>query len=299
MQLQLPDKRTFAPDRPVIMGILNVTPDSFSDGGRYAETQAAVAHGLEMARQGARLIDVGGESTRPGSQRVSAEEQIRRVVEVIGQLRGDLDAAAYGAEVVISIDTTRSPVAEAALEAGAAILNDVSAGGDDPAMLSLAASSGAPICLMHMQGAPATMQKQPSYDDVVSEVKRFLLDRAELAIKAGVPRERIILDPGIGFGKTYEHNLALLNHLDVLVDAGYPVLLGASRKKFMRMICESGETDEAGVLEPQQWVGATCATTVLGVMQGVDIFRVHDVRANRQAMDVAWALKRQGGPEEK
>ncbi|MCX5662400.1 MAG: dihydropteroate synthase [Planctomycetota bacterium] len=296
MPPRLPDGRTLALDRPLIMGILNVTPDSFSDGGQFSLRERAIAHALDMVDQGADLIDVGGESTRPGSQPVEPAEQIRRVVEVIRGLREALDRA--GRPAVISIDTSLAAVAAAALEAGASIINDVHAGGDPRngsprAMFELAAARGAPLVLMHMQGSPATMQRNPTYADVVSEVRAFLLERTQAAMNAGLPREQILLDPGIGFGKTREHNLSLLANLARIVDTEFPVLLGASRKRFMGSLCPPGKDGQP--LAPAELVGATCATTALGVAAGVRIFRVHDVQANRQAADVAWALARANG----
>ncbi len=271
------------------MGILNVTPDSFSDGGRHDQRDAAVAHGLALFEEGADIIDVGGESTRPGSQRVSIEEQQRRVVEVIRHLRLALNERGQrGSKTIISIDTTRGPVAAAAIEAGAGMINDVSAGREDAGMFALAATAGLPIVLMHMQGEPGTMQQNPQYDNVVSEVIAHLLAQADRAILAGVKREQIILDPGIGFGKTREHNLALLRSLGQFVATGFPVLLGASRKRFMGSICVNSD---GSTPPPNELIGATCATTALGVTQGVRLFRVHDVKANRQAADVAWALR--------
>ncbi len=264
--------------RPMIMGILNVTPDSFSDGGRYTAVAAAVAQGVRMAAAGAEIIDVGGESTRPGAERVAAAEQIRRVLPVIEALRAELPEGCF-----ISIDTTLAPVAEAALDAGADFVNDVSAGRDDPALLDLMARRGVAIVLMHMQGTPKTMQNDPRYQDVVTEVRDFLLRRAEAARQAGIPREAIVLDPGIGFGKRRSDNLALMAHLDTLTATGYPILLGTSRKRFMGAVLE--------VSEPTELVSATVATTALGVMAGVRIFRVHDVKENHQAMTVAWAIR--------
>jgi dihydropteroate synthase len=269
--------------RPLIMGILNRTPDSFSDGGLYQDEAQALAHALKMVEEGADMIDVGGESTRPGSRRIEAGEQIRRVVPIIERLRGSLPAT-----IPISIDTTRAEVAAAALAAGASILNDISAGRDDPAIFKLAAQTGAPIILMHMQATPETMQINPTYGDVVAEVKSFLLKRAESAQAAGIRREQVFIDSGIGFGKTQEHNLALMANLKQFVDTGYPVLLGTSRKRFMGAICAQ--------TEPKELLGATCATTALGVMAGVKIFRVHDIKANRQAVDVAWAIHQFPGP---
>ncbi|HWP01150.1 MAG TPA: dihydropteroate synthase [Methylococcus sp.] len=266
-------------ERPLIMGILNVTPDSFSDGGFYVDAERAVQAGVRMVEEGADLIDVGGESTRPGSEPVPAREQIARVVPVIRRLRDALPE-----RIAISVDTTRVEVAHAALSVGADWINDVSAGRDDPEMFPLAASRGVPIVLMHMQGTPKTMQNHPSYRDVVEEVIAFLLERARAAEQAGVPRTSIVLDPGIGFGKRRDDNLRLLAHLGKLVDTGYPILLGTSRKRFMGSIC--GETD------PRALVSATVATTALGVVSGVRIFRVHDVWQNRQAADVAAAIQR-------
>ncbi|MDD9818705.1 MAG: dihydropteroate synthase [Gammaproteobacteria bacterium] len=263
---------------PLIMGILNLTPDSFSDGGRYLAPEQALAHGLRMAEEGADIIDVGGESTRPGAEPVPAAEQCRRVLEVIRALRAQLPDG-----VRISIDTSLGEVATAAVRAGADMLNDVSAGRDDPGIFALAANRGLPLVLMHMRGTPRTMQEAPRYDDVVEEVRQFLLGRVRAAVAAGVPEEQLVLDPGIGFGKTVEHNLALLRGLRRLATLGCPLLLGASRKRFMQAAC--------GTVAGAELVGATCATTALGVWQDVRIFRVHDVRANRQAAALSWRLR--------
>jgi len=263
---------------PLIMGILNLTPDSFSDGGRYLAPDQALAHGLRMAEEGADIIDVGGESTRPGAERVPAAEQCRRVLEVIRALRAQLPDG-----VRISIDTSLGEVATAAVRAGADMLNDVSAGRDDPGIFALAANRGLPLVLMHMRGTPRTMQEAPRYDDVVEEVRQFLLGRVRAAVAAGVPEEQLVLDPGIGFGKTVEHNLALLRGLRRLATLGCPLLLGASRKRFMQAAC--------GTVAGAELVGATCATTALGVWQDVRIVRVHDVRANRQAAALSWRLR--------
>ncbi|BCX88916.1 dihydropteroate synthase [Methylomarinovum tepidoasis] len=263
---------------PLIMGILNVTPDSFSDGGRYTAVEAAVKRGLEMAGAGAEIIDVGGESTRPGSEPVPAAEQVRRVVPVIEALSARLPQGVF-----ISIDTTRAAVAEAALDAGAGLVNDVSAGRDDPKMFALVAQRRVPIVLMHMQGTPKTMQDNPCYADVVAEVRRFLWQRAEAAQAAGIDGRAIVLDPGIGFGKRRRDNLQLMAHLETFTVSGFPVLLGASRKRFMGSILE--------VSDPTELVAATVATTTIGTMAGVRIFRVHDVAENFQAMQVAWAIR--------
>jgi len=263
---------------PLIMGVLNVTPDSFSDGGKFNEATPAVKHALDMMYEGADIIDVGGESTRPGSERVNAEEQILRVADIIKSIR---EIALE--EIEISIDTTLSKVAEAAIDSGASMINDVSAGNNDPQLFELAADRNVPMILMHMQGNPQTMQLNPVYEDVVEDIRAYLLERAEKAIAAGIKEDNIAIDPGIGFGKTQVHNMQLMSKLDRFVDTGLPVLLGASRKRFMAAICEGVESDGL--------VGATCATTVAGVNAGVQMFRVHDVRPNRQAADVAWAIK--------
>jgi dihydropteroate synthase len=265
-------------NKPLIMGILNVTPDSFSDGGKYTSIDDALQQVEQMLAEGVDIIDIGGESTRPGSDSVAAADQQQRVVPVITAIRQQLKSA-----VLISIDTTSSKVAKAALTAGANIINDVSAGQDDEAILALAAQTDVPIILMHSQGAPKTMQDNPYYDDVVQEVIDVLKKRINAALKAGIKKENIALDPGIGFGKRKQDNLDLLAHLDAIVALGFPVILGTSRKRFMGTLCD--------VTEPSELVTATAVTTALGVMAGVRIFRVHDVKENRQAADVAWAIR--------
>jgi dihydropteroate synthase len=291
MNLTTADGRSLSLDRPRIMGILNVTPDSFSDGGQFVDASAAVAHALKMVADGADLIDVGGESTRPGSQPVSVDEQCRRVVGVISQLRQQLDAVTLGKSVVTSIDTTQPIVAAAAIDAGAGLINDVNAG-RAPGMLALAAKRQCPIVLMHMQGTPATMQAAPTYSDVVAEVEAFLRERINAAIDAGLPREKVFIDPGIGFGKTKLHNLALLAALPRFTKLGHGVLLGTSRKRFMGSLCSRRDLNggEPTPPTPDELVGATCATTALGVAAGVRLFRVHDVWANFQAAQTAWAI---------
>lgn len=290
MELRFPHGHTLALDRPRIMGVLNVTPDSFSDGGRFTDLSAALAHAGAMLDEGVDIVDIGGESNRPGSQqRVGAAEQIARVGPVVTAVRRLIDER--GASAAISIDTTLAPVAEAALDAGADMLNDISAGRDDPGMFELAARRGVPIAIMHMLGEPATMQVNPTYTDVVAEVRAFLLERAAAAERAGVDRSQIVIDPGIGFGKTLDHNLTLLAHLDELVATGYPVLLGTSRKTFLRTICGIGEAGPSTELAI-----ATSATTALGVAAGVRLFRVHDVSPNRIAADVAWAVSQSRNP---
>jgi dihydropteroate synthase len=263
---------------PRIMGILNITPDSFSDGGLYLSPGHAMERAAEMAEQGADIIDIGGESTRPGARPVSVQQQRERVLPVVKELRGRLPG-----HVRISIDTRSSEIAGEALSLGADIINDVSAGRDDDNMFAVAEQSGASLVLMHMQGRPETMQDNPHYENVVEEVYAFLLARALAAENAGVLREQIILDPGIGFGKCREDNLQLLAHLDRFVSSGYPVLLGTSRKRFMGSLCNTGN--------PGELAHATAATTALGVLAGVSMFRVHDIEVNRQAADVAWAIR--------
>jgi dihydropteroate synthase len=265
-------------DKPLIMGILNTTPDSFSDGGQFNSIDNAIQRVEIMLAEGADIIDIGGESTRPGSDPIAADEQLRRVIPVIETIRKRISR-----DIRISIDTTSSQVAEAALKAGANLINDVSAGLNDERMLTLAAVTNAPIILMHSQGTPKTMQDDPYYKDVVQEVITALQDRINAALKAGIKRENIIIDPGIGFGKRKEDNLDLLAHLDTIVALGFPVLLGTSRKRFMGSIC--------AVAEPTELVTATAVTTALGIMAGVQMFRVHDVKENRQAADVAWAIR--------
>lgn len=268
--------------KPLIMGILNVTPDSFSDGGRHNEVEAALKQTEKMLSDGADIIDIGGESTRPNSISVSSGEQIARVIPVITAIRTQLSK-----EVLISIDTRLSTIAKAALAAGANIINDVSAGRDDPQILTVAAQAACPMILMHIQGTPETMQNNPYYDDVVVEVLASLQTSVEKAIAAGIKKTNLIIDPGIGFGKRAQDNLTLLAHLDKFVATGLPVLLGTSRKRFMGALCN--------VSEPCELITATAATTALGVMAGVQLFRVHDVKENRQAADVAWAIKNATG----
>ncbi|MCP4337543.1 MAG: dihydropteroate synthase [Desulfobulbaceae bacterium] len=270
-------QRLLKEDRPIIMGVLNLTPDSFSDGGSYTQKGRAVQFALQMVREGADIVDVGGESTRPDSTRVPPEEQLRRVVDTVTALKRTLPA-----KIPISIDTTSSVVARAAIAAGASIINDVRSGRDDEGIFELAAETKLPLILMHMQGTPQTMQINPAYSNLIKEITDFLQERCEKAQSYGVPKENLIIDPGIGFGKTGAHNLELLARLSEFAAMGYPVLLGTSRKRFMSEICT--ETD------PKELLGATCASTALGVQSGVSIFRVHDVKENRQAADVAWAI---------
>lgn len=266
---------------PRIMGILNLTPDSFSDGGLFIKLEDAVAHGKRMVEEGAEIIDVGGESTRPGSDRVDSAIQIQRVVPVIEALKATLPK-----NCAISIDTTSSRVAEQAIKYGATIVNDISGGQDDPDMFDLLARTHVQYILMHMQGTPKTMQDNPVYDQVVEEILMFFKERIAAAGRAGVSESQIMLDPGIGFGKRREDNLTIIKELQRFVETGHPIVLGTSRKRFMGAIC--GETDAIELL------GATVATTVWGALAGVQVFRVHDVKPNRQALDVTLAM---AGPE--
>ncbi len=258
-----------------LMGIVNVTPDSFSDGGRYLDAGAAIGHGQELEREGASILDVGGESTRPGAEPVPAAAELNRVMPVI---EGLVDARTRAR---ISIDTSKAQVAAAALEAGATMVNDVTALRAAPEIAELVARHGAGLCLMHMLGTPRTMQRHPRYDDVVADVKRFLEERLRFAIDHGVAEERILLDPGIGFGKTTEHNLELLRRLPELVAIGRPVLIGTSRKGFLGAL--TGRTD------PSDRLAATVATNVLAYERGARVFRVHDVAPVIDALIVAAA----------
>ena len=259
------------------MGVVNVTPDSFSDGGLFLDADAAVEHGLRLTAEGADILDVGGESTRPGAESVAEDEELRRVVPVIERLASDGRAR-------LSIDTTKVTVARAALDAGASLVNDVSAFRFDPGMAALVAETGVGCCLMHMLGEPRTMQKDPRYDDVVSEVKVFLEERLAFAVSEGVDEERVWLDPGIGFGKTVEHNLELLRRLDEIVAIGRPVVVGTSRKSFLGKL--AGGRDEGERLP------GTIATNVLALERGASVFRVHDVAQNADALAVAAATVR-------
>jgi dihydropteroate synthase len=268
-----------------LMGVVNVTPDSFSDGGLFLDAQAAIAHARELVGEGAEIVDVGGESTRPGAEPVSGEEELRRVLPVVeGILAGDRTPT----RPQISIDTSKASVARACIAAGATLVNDVSALRGDPEMAALVAESGAECCLMHMLGEPRTMQADPRYDDVVDDVRSFLEERMAYAVDAGVREERIMLDPGIGFGKTLAHNLALLRRLDELASLGRPLVVGTSRKSFIGRIL----ADAAGQTEPvaaTERLPGTIATNVLAYERGASVFRVHDVAPVRAALTVAAA----------
>ncbi|MDO8881295.1 MAG: dihydropteroate synthase [Coriobacteriia bacterium] len=266
---------TLPVDRPLVMGILNVTPDSFSDGGRFIDPDAAVSHAREMIAAGAGIIDVGGESTRPGAPPVSSEEELARVLPVVEALGGEPD-------VPVSIDTRHAVIARACVDAGASTINDVS-GFRDPAMIGVAAACDAGLVVMHMLGEPQTMQDEPHYDDVVAEVRGYLLARARELEEAGIARERIALDPGIGFGKTTQHNLALLRDLDAFVETGYPIVVGASRKRFIG--------DVTGESEPDKRLAGSVAAAIWSASRGIHVLRVHDVRETVAALAVTDAVR--------
>ena len=279
-----------------LMGVLNVTPDSFSDGGQFLDAQAAIARGEALVAEGADILDVGGESTRPGAQPVGLEDELARVLPVLEGLA----VAGVPARAQISIDTYKAPVARAALDAGATLVNDVSALRADPDMAAVVADGGADCCLMHMLGEPRTMQRDPRYEDVVDEVKAFLDERLAFAVREGIAEQRVLLDPGIGFGKTLEHNLALLRRLDELAGIGRPIVIGTSRKSFLGAIAARS----AGASEPpdaQDRLAGTIATNVLALERGARVFRVHDVAPVRDALAVAaatlggrWTARRTG-----
>jgi dihydropteroate synthase len=260
--------------RGALVGVLNVTPDSFSDGGEFADLPVAVAHGRLLASEGAAIVDVGGESTRPGAEPVPVELELARVLPVIQELAAD--------GIAVSIDTSKAAVAQAALDAGAVLVNDVTALRGDPELAAVVAGSGADLCLMHMLGEPRTMQDDPRYDDVVAEVESFLAERATVAVDAGIPRERIALDPGIGFGKTLAHNLALLRALPRLARLG-PLMLGVSRKRFLGTL--TGREIAA------DRVAASVAAALYCYRGGAHLLRVHDVAATADALAVEQALE--------
>jgi dihydropteroate synthase len=260
------------------VGVVNVTPDSFFNGGLYFEPARAIERALALAGEGADIIDIGGESSKPGSSPIPAKEEKKRILPVVEVLKQKND-------VLISVDTTKADVAEAALAAGADIINDISAGRFDPRMLPLAARSGAGLILMHMKGTPRTMQIAPHYDDVLGEVRAFLKERLEAAEACGVPRESILLDPGIGFGKKLEHNLALLNNLGALADLDRPLLVGISRKSFIGKILK---------LEAPDRLEGTIAAAVVSILHGASLLRVHDLQAVKRAVAVAEAILSQG-----
>ena len=275
MELRLKGRRLTL-DRPLLMGIVNVTPDSFFDGGRFCDPQHAVAHALRLVEEGAVLLDIGAESTRPGAFPVDEQEERRRLVPVVA-------AVAKAVSVPISVDTSKAEVARAAIDAGAVMVNDVTALRGDSAMVDVVAQTGAGLALMHMQGTPETMQHAPRYDDVVGEVAQFLAERARFAIDHGVAKDRIVVDPGIGFGKTLDHNLDLLANLRVFTELGYPLLVGPSRKGFIGQL-----TDQS--VEARGW--GTAGVVALAAEHGANILRVHDVESMKDVAKVAVAIAR-------
>lgn len=269
-------------DRPLIMGILNVTPDSFSDGGRFAEPDLALGHARAMAAAGADILDIGGESTRPGAADVTVQQEISRTAPIITSLRND------GFALPISIDTRKSAVADAALKAGAEMVNDVSAFGYDAGLAAVVRAHNVPVCLMHAQGAPATMQLDPRYGDVLLDIYDFLAAKVDAAEAAGIARDRVIVDPGIGFGKTVAHNLALIRGLSLFHGLGCRILLGASRKRFIGTLSGTDAADQRGP--------GSLAVTLAGAAQGVQLHRVHDTSETRQALRL-WQAAMIGGIE--
>jgi dihydropteroate synthase len=272
--IELGGRRFDLDERPLVMGILNVTPDSFSDGGRFLDCERAVGHALELERQGADIIDIGGESTRPGSGGISAEEEISRVVPVIAGIRAQSD-------IPLSIDTSKAAVFEAAANAGADLLNDISGLTRDPGMLLSLRQLRLPVIIMHSKGTPDVMQLDPRYDDLFGEISGFLRRQAERALEAGAPAA--IIDPGIGFGKTVDHNLQLLKHLRRFAELGFPVAVGPSRKSFIGTVLD---------LSVDQRLEGTLAATAISVLNGADIIRLHDVREGRRAADLAMSIRR-------
>lgn len=266
--------------RTWIMGILNVTPDSFSDGGLYLDKEKAIKHGMQLIEEGADILDVGGESTRPGSDAIPVEEEIRRIIPVITEIRKNSDT-------LISVDTTKSEVSRRALDAGADILNDISALSLDPEVVTLAAERKVPVILMHMKGTPKTMQDNPTYDNLLEEIKSFFEERVETARSLGIQKEKIIVDPGIGFGKGLHDNLCLIKNLHFLEELDLPVLLGVSRKAFIGQILD---------LPPEERIEGTIASALLSILNGAHILRVHDVAAVKRAVLVAEAIMNDDSP---
>jgi dihydropteroate synthase len=264
--------------RTLVMGVVNVTPDSFSDGGKFLDRRLAVERGLELEEEGADILDIGGESTRPGSDFIPLEEELSRVIPVIEEL-------ASRVSIPVSVDTTKAEVAREALESGAGMVNDISAGRLDPRMLSLVAERGVPVCLMHMQGMPKDMQDNPTYQDLMGEIIAFLRERAEAAMGEGVDPSSIIVDPGIGFGKTVEHNLEIIRRLKEIKSIGFPILLGTSRKSFIGKVLD---------LPVEERLEGTAASVAVGVMNGADIVRVHDVREMVRVVRLTDALLGKG-----
>lgn len=279
MDLQVKDRR-LALDHPLIMGIVNVTPDSFFDGGRFYEPQQAVAHAVQLVEEGADLLDIGAESTRPGALPVDEEEEHRRLIPVVA-------AVAKAVSIPISVDTSKAAVARAAIDVGAVMINDVTALRGDTTMVEVVAKTGAGLVLMHMQGTPETMQRSPHYDDVIEDITRFLGERARFAMDRGVAHERIVLDPGIGFGKTITHNVDLLANLDAFLQLGFPLLVGASRKGFIGQLTRQSP-------EGRAW--GTAGVVALAVEHGANILRVHDVASMKDVVTIADAIARRRLP---
>ncbi len=271
---QVKGKKYTLANQTWIMGILNVTPDSFSDGGLYYSKEKAIEQGLKLAAEGADILDIGGESTRPGSEPIPPDEEIRRIIPVISEIRQKSD-------VLISVDTTKSEVCRAALEAGVDIINDISAFRFDPEMFALAAEWQAPVILMHMQGMPKTMQDAPLYSNLLFEVRSFLQERIETATSFGIKRESIVIDPGIGFGKRQEDNLSLIRNLRFLEELDRPILIGASRKSFIGNILG---------LPPEKRIEGSIAASIVSIINGAHILRVHDVKATKRAIKMAEAI---------
>jgi dihydropteroate synthase len=263
-------------ERVLVMGVLNVTPDSFYDGGRYAPADVAVARGLQMVEEGADIVDIGGESSRPGAKPVSLDEELERVIPITRRIRQESD-------VLLSVDTTKASVAEEALTAGASMINDVSALRFDERMIKIIAKRGAFVILMHMLGIPETMQRSPHYNDVVGEITAFLSDRMAVAIRGGISPKRILIDPGIGFGKRLEDNLNILRSLDRFRELGSPVVIGLSRKSFLGRILN---------VPVEERLAGTIAANAIAVINGADVLRVHDIKQGRQTADVASRLRR-------
>jgi dihydropteroate synthase len=264
-------------NEPVLMGILNVTPDSFSDGGKFSGIEQAVGHAKKMVEEGATIIDIGGESTRPGSSFVSVEEELSRVIPVLEAIKKEMP------DVLVSVDTNKAVVAELAIQKGADMINDVSAGTFDKEMLSVVARYGVPICLMHTKDTPDVMQNSTKYEDLIADIYQFLYSRIEAAVKAGISRVKIIIDPGIGFGKDTQQNLQIIRELEVFKGLGCPVLLGTSRKNFIGQVTGKGITDRAF---------GTAATITIGVLNGAGILRVHDVKEMRDTIVMTKAIQK-------
>jgi dihydropteroate synthase len=280
---QAKDRTVDLTERPLVMGVVNVTPDSFFDGGRYATTDGAVGHALRLVEEGADLLDIGAESTRPGSESIDEGEERRRLIPVV-------TAVAKAVRIPISVDTTKSTVARAALEAGAVIINDVSALRADPVMAEVVAATGAGVVLMHMQGTPRTMQNAPAYDDVVGEVAEFFRERLRFCSGRGIGEDQIVLDPGIGFGKLLLHNLTLLGQLETFLPFGRPILIGVSMKAFIGQVLDRP-------VEERSW--GTAAAVALAVSHGARILRVHDVRAMKEVVAMAAAITQYSGVPER